>query len=84
MINPRLTMIDIDGTTYGYLWFDFGNFMRLDVYKNDKRIGMRRVPHIIDRTETVVAYFIKRLVGNHGDTKRTVRGKKEQSYYGNR
>lgn len=84
MSNPKLIYLTIDDVIYGYMWWDFGSYMRLDVYQNNARIGKRRVPVRTDQSETTVTYLIKRMVGNHGPFRRTISYKEVQPSNRNR
>lgn len=66
MTNPKLNHTKVDGIIYGYVWFDFGDFNRIDIYKNDKRIGQRKLPIKVDQGETTIKYLVRRMVGKYG------------------
>jgi len=66
MDNPKLTEIIVDDVIYGVMWWDFGTFLRLDVYQNNRRIGFRKLQRTVDQGDTTVKYLIRRMVGNYG------------------
>lgn len=66
MINPKLNSITVDDVIYGYMWWDFGTYLRLDVYQNNRRIGSRKLQLTIDKEDKTITYLIRRMVGNYG------------------
>jgi hypothetical protein len=84
MVNPKLVEIAVDGIIYGTMWQDFGTYVRLDVYQNNRRIGYRKLPRLVDQGDRTVKYLIRRMVGNYGIMGRTVSKYKELNNRGAR
>jgi hypothetical protein len=80
MENPRLSKIVVDDVIYGVMFWDFGSFIRLDVYQNNRRVGMRRLPLTVDQEYRTIRYLIRRMVGNYGIMGRTVSRRKELNH----
>lgn len=72
MENPKLIEIIVDDVIYGYMFWDFRSYVRLDVYQNNRRIGQRELPVHVDQGETTVIYLIRRMVGNYGPFRKTI------------
>ena len=62
MLNIQAVPISFEGKEYGLYWQDFGNFRRLTIYLNDKRIGWRNLPIGVDCSDNTVRYLIKTLL----------------------
>jgi hypothetical protein len=80
MENPRLSKIVVDDVIYGVMWWDFGDFMRLDVYQNNRRIGVRRLPIRVDQGYRTIQYLIRRMVGGYGIAGRFIPKRKELNH----
>ena len=61
MLNPKAIPIVVEGKEWSYMWQDFGQFKRLNVYDNDKRIGWKDMPISVDEGDRAITYFIKSL-----------------------
>jgi hypothetical protein len=77
--NPKLTTIEVDGVLYSYMFWDFSLYTRMDVYKDGTRIGMKKLPIAVDKTDEVVIYSIRRMVGNYGPARKTI--STEETFY---
>lgn len=77
MINPKLTPITVDNAVYGTMWWDFGRYLKLDVYKDDVRIGTRKLPIDVNREDNTVVYLIRRMVGDYRESTRRTIGEKK-------
>lgn len=61
MKNPKLSIINMNGNCYGFMWQDFNTFKKINIYKNEKYFGYLNLPIPVDEGVNVVKYLIKRL-----------------------
>lgn len=73
MVNPRMIPVDLDGTQFAVTWQDFGSYMRLNVFHNEKLLGSKNFPIATDQGEGVVRYAIRSILkGNQNEHSQTV------------
>ena len=63
LLNPKAESVIVDNKEYAITWQDYGEFIRLNVFQNDKRIGFRDLPLLVDTDFKMVQYCIRRMVG---------------------
>ena len=61
MLNPKAISIVVEGKEWSYMWQDFGQFKRLNVYFDERRIGWKDMPISVDEGDRTITYFIKSL-----------------------
>ena len=66
LLNPKAQDVMVDGKEYAITWQDYGSFIRLNVFQDEKRIGFRDLPLLTDTNYRTVRYLIRRMVGNYG------------------
>lgn len=82
MENPKTIEMIVDDVIYNYMFFDFGSFMRFDLYQNGKRVGYRKLPIKTDQGDAMVKYLIRRMVGNYGVTRKVISYKQNKLDHG--
>jgi hypothetical protein len=74
MRNPLAIPVTVDGMEFAITWHDYGSFMKLRVFQNDKLLGHKNFPIATDQGQGVVAYAVRSILkGNqNGLSEKTV------------
>jgi hypothetical protein len=59
---PIMAHIKVDGTMYAYTWHDFGSYMRLRIFRDDRVLGHKDFPISTDQGQGVIEYSIRSLL----------------------
>lgn len=62
MLNPKTIPVIVDGMEFAIIWMDYGSFMRLRVFRNDKVLGYKDFPLTTDTGQGVIEYTVRSLV----------------------
>ncbi len=72
MLNPKAEEIFVDGKKYAITWQDYGPFIRMNIFKDERRIAFRDLPFLCDRGPLTIQYLIRRTVGGCGDIRQSI------------
>ena len=61
MLNPKAMPVMVNDVCYTVTWFDYGSYIRLNVFKDDHIVGFRCLPLLVDREIGTIKYVIKSL-----------------------
>ena len=61
ILNPKAMPVMVNDVCYEVTWFDYGSYVRLNVFKDNHIIGYRCLPLLVDRNINMVKYVIKSL-----------------------
>jgi hypothetical protein len=61
-MNNIFTPVIVDGMEFAVKWHDFGSYLKMNVFQNDKLIGSKQFPIATDTGDGVVTYAIRSLL----------------------
>lgn len=62
MNDQIFTPVTVDGMEFAVKWHDFGSYLKMNVFQNDKLLGSKKFPIATDTGEGVVVYAIRSLL----------------------